>query len=71
MGPQAQAALVAALGSPTAAVRRAAARALGRLGPQARAATKALLTALSDPEAQVRQEAARALARIRPGEGRE
>jgi HEAT repeat protein len=48
------------------AVRAAAAEALGRIGPEAAAATKALLAMLKDPDKSARQAAVFALGRIVP-----
>ena len=57
--------LVAALGDASPAVRRAAARALGNLGGDAKTARSALETAASNPQEDVRAAAAKALRRIR------
>lgn len=62
--------LVAALEDSSPAVRRAAARALGRLRAEAEGAATALLAAASDPDPQVRHEAAEALKRVK-GEQRQ
>ena len=60
MGADAVSPLTAALACPQAAARRAAARALGRLGPAARAAESALVEAVNDPQPEVRAAAAEA-----------
>jgi hypothetical protein len=65
MGPDAVAVLIAALKDTSPAVRRAAARALGNLGAEARSAILALETAASDPQEDVRAAAGKALQRIR------
>jgi len=57
--------LIDALKDESAPVRRAAARALGRLAAAARQAEPALIEAINDPEATVRQSAPSALSRIR------
>jgi HEAT repeat protein len=69
MGPEAETAIPALLKSlqdPQAAVRKAAADALGNLGVAAKEAVPALATLLSDKESAVRGPAARALGRIGP-----
>jgi HEAT repeat protein/lysophospholipase L1-like esterase len=62
--PEAVRPLMRALHDPDDHVRVHAARALGKLGPLARAAADALTAASGDPNTDVRQEAARALQRI-------
>lgn len=57
--------LIGTLADPSPIVRASAARALGRFGPEAAAATSTLIQAVNDPEAMVRDAAARALGRIR------
>jgi HEAT repeat protein len=57
--------LVEALADDNAAVRQAAARALGEIGPEASAAAPALTRALGDPNTGVREDAALALVAIR------
>ena len=66
IGAEAVPALVLGLSDPAPAVRREAARALGRLGPVAAAARAPLLQAVADPDAQVRQEAAAACKSVNP-----
>ena len=63
--PAAVSTLIDALKNESPPARRAAARALGRLGPAAKAAESALIGALRDSEQQVRQTAARAPGKIR------
>ncbi|HXK09197.1 MAG TPA: HEAT repeat domain-containing protein [Vicinamibacteria bacterium] len=58
--------LASALRHPSAAVRLAAADALGAMGAEARGAVDALFAALGDPSEAVRHAAARALSRIGP-----
>lgn len=65
MGAAAVAPLTVALNDNSAAVRRAAARALGSLGGAARPALSVLETAASDPAEEVRSAAAKALRQIR------
>ena len=65
MGPTAVKPLIKALEDESPAVRRSAARALGRLGSDARPAEAALVAAVNDPREEVRDEAAKALRRIR------
>lgn len=60
-------ALVSALGSDQAVVRRLAADGLARLGPAAEAAVPALIRALSDGDLEARLRAVRALGAIGPG----
>jgi HEAT repeat protein len=57
--------LIKALEDKSPTVRRAAARALGRLGSDAKAAEPALVDAVSDSKEEVRDAAAKALRRIR------
>jgi HEAT repeat protein len=65
MGPEAVKPLIAALSDKGSSVRRAAARALGELGPDAIAAENALVETVNDPKAEVRDAAAKALRQIR------
>jgi HEAT repeat protein len=65
-GPPAVPALLGVLDADAEPLRRAAAQSLGRIGPQARRATRALLDRLFDPVADVRSDAAWALAQIAP-----
>jgi HEAT repeat protein len=69
MGLAALRELAGALKNDSPAIRRAAARAIGRIGPQAAAAAPALLEATGDRDKSVREEAARALARVRSARG--
>jgi HEAT repeat protein len=67
MGAEAVGPLVKVLeGDGPAAARRAAARALGRLGPEAKSAASTLTKAAADPNEEVRNAAAKALLRVRP-----
>lgn len=66
IGAEGVSALTAGLSDPAPAVRRDAARALGRIGPAAAAARAELLKAVADPDAQVRQEAAGAWKSVNP-----
>ncbi len=66
IGGEAAPALVRALESKDGALREAAARALGRIGPAARCAVPALTAVLRDPRDRVRQAAALALAQVAP-----
>jgi len=65
VGAAAGSVLIEAIKDPSPPVRRAAARALGRLGPAAKDALPALLHAVSDPDPEVRDAAAIALRQIR------
>ena len=65
MGAEGVNPLIKALEDKSPAVRRAAARALGRLGPEAKAAEPALVDVVSDAKEEVRDAAAKALRRIR------
>lgn len=65
MGPTAVKPLIKAMEDTSPEVRRAAARALGRLDADARPAESALVAAVNDPREEVRDEAAKALRRIR------
>jgi HEAT repeat protein len=67
MGPIAVPALIAALKDESPPVRQSAARALGNVGDQAKAALAALEAAASDPQEEVRTAAAKALQQIRGG----
>jgi HEAT repeat protein len=58
--------LITALGDAASGVRRAAATALGRIGPAAAWAVPALITALGDADMEVRDNAAQALEQIGP-----
>jgi HEAT repeat protein len=60
--------LIEALSDKDALVRMRAARALGRMGPDAKEAIPALLEAVNHPEPPVRQAAAEALREIGPAE---
>ena len=64
IGPETAPLLIESLADRDPAVRRTAARALGRFGPAAQGAVAPLMQTASDPIEQVRQEAARALRRI-------
>jgi HEAT repeat protein len=64
IGPAAVPALAELLRDPGAGVRRSAAVALGRIGPEAAAAVPALVELLRDPAADVRLSAAAALKQI-------
>lgn len=66
IGRDAVPALVEALGDRNVQVRRQAALALGRIGPDAEQAVPALSAALGDGDEQVRRNAARALGQIGP-----
>jgi HEAT repeat protein len=64
MGPEAMPALVAALDDEAPEPRAAAARALGRLGPQAADAYKKLIVTINDRNTEVREAAAKAIQEI-------
>ena len=64
IGPETAPLLIESLSDHDPAVRRSAARALGRFGPAAQAAAAPLMQTVNDPVEEVRQEAARALRRI-------
>lgn len=64
MGPAGASGLIGALSDASPLVRRAAARGLGRLGPEVAAAEPALLQAVNDSDPQVRTTAATALKRL-------
>lgn len=64
MGPVGASGLIAGLSDPSPEVRRAAARGLGRLGPEVAAVEPALLRAVNDPNSRVRATAAAALKRL-------
>lgn len=66
IGVESVPALVAALNDASADIRTAAADALGRVGPEAKAALPALTATLKDPEKAVRQHAAFALGVVDP-----
>ena len=67
MGPAGAPGLIGGLNDPAPEVRRAAARGLGRLGPEVAASEPALLRAVNDPDRHVRETAAAALKRIGAG----
>jgi hypothetical protein len=66
IGPAAVPALIEALRSPEAPVRRKAAEVLGRMGPDAKQATPELIRLLDDSDEEVRKAATRTLGRIGP-----